>query len=435
MIDAPCGAGKTEYIIRYLNEHRERPFLYISPLRKMFERIEGKGEYKGRGIEGRTIFTPEIDRYNRTKLHSLKEQISVGVDVMSTHALFLRLDDEATDMFGQYDYGLIIDEALDAVTALPTGKGRVNDEEDFVFHDLKQRVTDGNLKWLLEHDCISIDSSNYNRVVWTDKSHNLEHRYEDIERMVKAGGISYVNGTFLIWSFPISVLEAFRDVTILTYRFDSSIFKAYLDFYGKDYEHKTVVREGNDLHLANFTQMISQGKQYANLMNICTAEKLNAIGLKTGRKCPLSYGWYSRSDKVQRKALKNNLTNYFRHYCKADSDSVMWTTYKGHSDSIKPPGYIVRRDGKTPSFVPCNSKATEQFKERYNLAYLIDRYLNPGIEAFFLQKNITVPEDEYALSEFIQWIFRSRISKGEPISLYVPSERMRNLLLAWLGLQ
>lgn len=399
----------------------------------MFKRIAGEEGYEGRGVEGRTICTPTVDRYNRTKLHSLKEQISVGVDVMSTHALFLRLDGETAGMFGRYDYELIIDEALDVVTALPTGKGKTNDEEDFVFHDLKQRVTDGNLKWLLEHDCISIDSSNYNRVVWTDKSH-LEHRYEDIERMVKAGGISYVNGTFLIWSFPISVLEAFNDVTILTYRFDSSIFKAYLDFYGKDYEHKTVVRDGNELHLADFTQKISKGRQFADLFNICSAEKLNAIGLKTGRKCPLSYGWYGRSNKTQRKALKDNLTNYFRHYCKADSDSVMWTTYKGYLESIKPPGYIVRHDGKQ-SFVSCNSKATEEYKERYNLAYLIDRHLNPGIEAFFRQKNIIIPEDEYALSEFIQWIFRSRIREKEPVNLYVPSERMRNLLLVWMGLR
>ena len=435
MIDAPCGNGKTEYIIRYLSAHKEKPFLYISPLRKMFDRLKGEGEYEGKGIKGRTLYTPETGRYNRTKLQSLKEMIGVGVDVMSTHALFLRLDNEAINMFRRYEYELIIDEALDAVTALPTGKKQDN-EEDFVFHELKQQVTDQHLKWLLMHGCISIDTENYNRVVWTDAPSGLEHRYEDVERMIKTGSISYVNGTFLIWSFPISAIEAFENVTILTYRFNSSIFKAYLDFYGKSYEHKTVVRDSYDnLFLTEFSSELEKGPQYADLVNVCDANRLNIIGRRVGRGFPLSNTWYSHSDKIQRKAIKDHLINYFRHYCKANSDSVMWTTYKGFEDKVKPSGYIMRSDGRTPSFVPCNSKATEEYKDRYNLAYLIDRHLNPGIKAFFRQKDIIIPEDEYSLSELIQWIFRSRIRNNEPINLYIPSERMRNLLLEWLMLR
>ena len=75
--------------------------MYISPLRKMFDRLKGEGEYEGKGIKGRTLYTPETGRYNRTKLQSLKEMIGVGVDVMSTHALFLRLDNEAINMLHQ----------------------------------------------------------------------------------------------------------------------------------------------------------------------------------------------------------------------------------------------------------------------------------------------------------------------------------------------
>jgi hypothetical protein len=32
----------------------------------------------------------------------------------------------------------------------------------------------------------------------------------------------------------------------------------------------------------------------------------------------------------------------------------------------------------------------------------------------------------------IQWIWRSRIRKGENINIYIPSMRMRNLLNAWM---
>lgn len=63
---------------------------------------------------------------------------------------------------------------------------------------------------------------------------------------------------------------------------------------------------------------------------------------------------------------------------------------------------------------------------------LVNRYLNPIVKNFFNNNCIKVDEEEYALSEMLQWIFRSRIRKGEQINIYVPSLRMRELLENWL---
>jgi hypothetical protein len=38
----------------------------------------------------------------------------------------------------------------------------------------------------------------------------------------------------------------------------------------------------------------------------------------------------------------------------------------------------------------------------------------------------------HALCEMIQWIWRSGIRRGDPIHVFVPSKRMRNLLKIWL---
>ena len=52
----------------------------------------------------------------------------------------------------------------------------------------------------------------------------------------------------------------------------------------------------------------------------------------------------------------------------------------------------------------------------------------------YLERNgATINEDMYALSELVQWTFRSRIREGEPINLYIPSERMRDILINWLN--
>ena len=55
------------------------------------------------------------------------------------------------------------------------------------------------------------------------------------------------------------------------------------------------------------------------------------------------------------------------------------------------------------------------------------------IKQFFIDKNVTIDEDTWALSELLQWIFRSAIREHKEINIYIPSERMRNLLLEWLN--
>ena len=46
--------------------------------------------------------------------------------------------------------------------------------------------------------------------------------------------------------------------------------------------------------------------------------------------------------------------------------------------------------------------------------------------------NISVDEDGFALSEMLQFIWRSAIREGKDIWVYIPSIRMRNLLKQWI---
>ena len=45
---------------------------------------------------------------------------------------------------------------------------------------------------------------------------------------------------------------------------------------------------------------------------------------------------------------------------------------------------------------------------------------------------VEVREDMYALSEMIQWVWRSAIRDGKDIWIYIPSRRMRELFQNWL---
>ena len=67
-----------------------------------------------------------------------------------------------------------------------------------------------------------------------------------------------------------------------------------------------------------------------------------------------------------------------------------------------------------------------------NLAYLSNIFLNPILKNYCIKKGAKVNEDLYSLSELVQWIWRSSIREGNDINLYIPSSRMRALLVDWL---
>ena len=104
----------------------------------------------------------------------------------------------------------------------------------------------------------------------------------------------------------------------------------------------------------------------------------------------------------------------------------MWTTFKNHRTSLKGKGY-------TKNFLSLNARATNEYKDTYVLGYCCNRFMKPTIDLFFKKRDINISHDGYALSEMIQWIWRSRIREGQSIELFIPSKRMRELLKDYLS--
>jgi len=155
------------------------------------------------------------------------------------------------------------------------------------------------------------------------------------------------------------------------------------------------------------------------------------------------------------KDLKNAISYFFNRYlcdAKASRGDIMWTCPKEYADMLKGKGYTIQRsmtqeeknlpklrfdelESQLSCFVPCNARATNKYRKRWALAYCCNIYFNPFLKAFFEAcpaGAIDLDEDAYALSCLIQWMFRSRIRDGEPIHIYIPSKRMRDLLNDWL---
>ena len=103
----------------------------------------------------------------------------------------------------------------------------------------------------------------------------------------------------------------------------------------------------------------------------------------------------------------------------------MWTTFSTYENQLSGDGY-------KKGFLACNARATNAYRNKTTLAYTINYYLNPIITNYFTQCGVRVEQDALALSELIQWVFRSAIRDGNPITIYIPSNRMRTLFLNWL---
>ena len=103
----------------------------------------------------------------------------------------------------------------------------------------------------------------------------------------------------------------------------------------------------------------------------------------------------------------------------------MWTTFKDCRKRVKGKGF-------TKGFVVLNQKATNRYSHKTTLAYGLNLFMNVPIKRYFESRKVEVNEDLWSLNEMLQWLFRSAIRNGEPIDIYVPSRRMRELLLNWI---
>ena len=87
---------------------------------------------------------------------------------------------------------------------------------------------------------------------------------------------------------------------------------------------------------------------------------------------------------------------------------------------------------KGANWVAKITRGTNDYAHCSHLIYLYDQHMNPYV-ARWLEDNSRAFDDAYALTELIQWVWRSRVRKGQPITLYLPSPRMRQLMEQWLS--
>lgn len=389
--DAPMGAGKTSAAINYMNQHTEKKFLFVTPYLTEVSRI-------CQACASRNFAAPEDNEDG--KLQDLLRLVEDERCIASTHSLMLLYNDEVATKLKEHNYTLILDEVANVLDIVKVYK-----------RDLQ----------MLFNNSLAKRDEETEQIVWLDKDYR--GRFHEYKELAEANRLIYIGDEIFAWKFPINIFESFNETIILTFMHECQIQTYCFNAVNADIKNIYVDSSSGEYLFSEDPVCYSFLKSYVQKIHICDNPKLNQIGDKPSA---LSVSWYKNQNKAKVVSqLAKNLYNYFRNTCKVKSDQTLWATFQDYQKYVAPNGY-------TKSYLSFNTRASNAYRDKTCLAYCVNVYMNPHTVRYFNSKNIAVNQDRYAISILIQWIWRSAIRDGKEINIYIPSKRMRELLLNWI---
>ena len=393
--DAIMGAGKSSAAMWHIN-HSDRRFVYMTPYLSEVNRVV-------KNCSDRNFVQPKgSDSGLGGKTADFYRLLRQGENIASTHAMFGRMDPDMTETIKSLGYDLVLDEVYNV---LQNTVDHRRDMLDAIQLGYVQVEEGGWLKWTCD---------DYDGVVFAQ----MRNRIHSMKIMQAS------SDTNIAVLFPPEVFEAFQDVYIMTYMFDSSLMKYYFEMCGLEYQKIWPMHVDDHYELSFTPQPRPEYTRHLVDHIHVVDDRINSIG--DGRTA-LSASWYARNRSKQDGVdqLRRNLRTFQRRCGSGSYKNLMWCCFKEYKSKIN--------DSHTMhGFVPVGIRATNEFSRRTDVAYLVNVFFNPYLKSAIESNGVEVDEDGYALSEMIQWVWRSAIRDGKDITLYVPSARMRELFVKWL---
>lgn len=382
IVDAIMGEGKTTAAIAYMNENSTERFIYVAPYLSETERIK-------EACPALHFQLPDNEMFGSKYAH-FRWLVLRGENVCITHELFKCLCTDLCEHLKAYHYTLVLDEELEVI-------------ENY-------EIKEGDWKLMLDSNLATTAEDGYWK--WIDREY--DGRLAEIKRLMDRHSLEKYGEKTAIWKLPAENLKAFDNVYVLTYMFLGSVMDAYCQMEGLTYEYYHIEETG-------FVKGYKAAKKERIRRLISIYEgKLNTVGDATNA---LSKSWCDKNTRMP--LLKNNIYNYFHNIESSPSKFNMWSCFKKKQRYLKGNGYA-------RGFVPFNTRATNDYSNKKVLAYVVNSYLNPVIVQYVRKHEVELNSDTFALSCMLQWIWRSQIRNGKPIDIYIPSKRMRDLMIEWL---
>ena len=347
----------------------------------------------------RCNFVQPDDQFT-SKSRNIKDLFRSEKSVAATHSLFYLLDDEALEIIKEKEYCLIVDESISVISRLNIA----HDDFLVITEQLAEVGKEGRVRW---------------------RNPDYRGTFVGYKELADASSLYRLDSSLLHILNP-DILRAFNEVFMLTYLFNGQYQKGYLDYFGFGYNVIGVQEDEYGYHFSPYPDA-PPPIDYGSLIHIVGKPKMNKPG---SEKYSLSKQWYTRHsyDDPAVKSLRNGLRNFFQDITKSSSDDRIWTCFKADRNKL-----IDKKTGRfRNNFLQLEARATNDYRNKKYLAYMVNRFIDPNLKKLFAQKGCIIDDNSFALAEMLQWIWRSAIREDNPIELYLPSNRMRKLLTDWI---
>ena len=399
--DARMGLGKTSAAITEMNVNTAKNYMFITPYLREVDRIINS-------CASRDFCSPSGEKTN--KLKDLQRLLAKKRCIASTHNLFLRCHSQpqVAELIREGHYTLILDEVMDAIQ--------------------NTKIAPVILKALVDSGTIQVDAMS-GKISCDIPAEECEGPYENALLTAKSGNAFVFEDSVMYWVYPPEIFEAFDEIIILTYMFESQLLKHYFDLWGATYRNVGVRKYRNTYQFCEGIPTNELLLGVSKLIHVCEDEELNEVG---EYEKAFSVGWYERQNKMSISNVRERIQKFFVRVRASPVEHNLWTTFSKFEKRLS--GEL-RGEGRkyAPGHLAFNTRATNDYREYRNLAFCVNVYRDPRLVAFLANRGIEVDEDAYALSTLLQWIWRSAIRDGHEIWIYIPSSRMRGLLKTWIG--
>lgn len=411
IIDRACGTGKTTEMLASLQS--DRKYLLVTPSLTEIDRFVRDAP------DGVEIVTPIEGK--GPKLLQLQELLKEGKSVAITHTLFFMTLQLADLMV---DYEIIVDEAPNPVTS-------VNTIDADAFHEAlvggeyatvcpQTRQVQPTMKWIKwQRDKLDGNGE-------PTYSNGL---HPDIYKPAIQGQLHVDESGIFAVATPNQVLLAGRSLTVMTFLSEGTYIRAYLNLLAKSQPKAafTVIEETP-------ADWLRQARELVTVEDLALPARLNLSYSKQTR----------RSKETTCKSIGGALKNLlYRRWKGVERPNIILTCardkwfedrkgrYAGEwAKYSRMFGRDYGKDGV--QWLPNKTRGTNDYKHASHAIYLYSMSPNPMVQNFLGVSGQSFA-DKYALAEMVQWIWRTRVRDGLPITVAIPDDRMRAIFEGWLN--
>lgn len=407
VLDSLPGSGKTHAIIKYMSEHQDKRWLYISP---MLEETEDRVPKTAEEL-GMDFFIPyEDDLY--TKSDTCLQALQRGLNICCTHNLMYLFSKKHLEVLKRQGYHVVSDEELNLINGYPMKK------EDIDF--------------LLKNGIIRVNEED-GRVSFLDEDMALGARYGDVKAKSDLGMLYAAKRSerFLVIQLSPEIIDASERFILLTYNYTDSLMQVFLKMHKFEYAPFTeVVLWKTEEEIKDTLRKRIQFIETPSVKNI-------------QKSFTLSKSWWVSASKEERNMVAKTIRSVMK-VADVSREDMFYTVPKDYSVSSK--GFNTKYIGNDPkldedgvpidytrTFIACNARSTNKYADKGLAVHAYNLFPNQAVKAFIQGHGYVCNDDVYALNMLLQWLFRGCIRKKEGVlKVAILSKRMSAIFKEWL---